>query len=215
MIEQILQAKNLTRARRKVERNGGSAGVDGMRTTELKSYIEQHGEGILTSIVNGKYLPSPILAVEIPKASGGTRMLGIPTVTDRWLQQVVNQQLAMKFEFDFEEESYGFRPKRNLHQAVLQAQKYINHGFQDIVDIDLSKFFDEVEHYKLLQLIYNKVKCPITLRLIRKWLRAPIMINGKLHKRRKGVPQGSPLSPLLSNIMLDQRMGTPSQRTQK
>jgi RNA-directed DNA polymerase len=204
MIEQILQAKNLTKARRKVERNGGSAGVDGMQTTELKSNIEQQGKSILTSIVNGKYLPSPILAVEIPKASGGTRMLGIPTVTDRWLQQAVSQQLAMKFEFDFEDESYGFRPKRNLHQAVLQAQKYINDGFQDIVDIDLSKFFDEVEHYKLLQLIYNKVKCPITLRLIRKWLRAPIMINGKLHKRRKGVPQGSPLSPLLSNIMLDQ-----------
>lgn len=204
MIEQILQAKNLTKARQKVERNGGSAGGDGMRTTELKSYIEQHGEGILTSIVNGKYLPSPILAVEIPKASGGTRMLGIPTVTDRWLQQAVSQQLAMKFEFDFEDESYGFRPKRSLHQAVLQAQKFINDGFQDIVDIDLSKFFDEVEHYKLLQLIYNKIKCPITLRLIRKWLRAPIMINGKLHKRRKGVPQGSPLSPLLSNIMLDQ-----------
>ena len=185
MIEQILQAKNLTKARRKVERNGGSAGVDGMQTTELKSYIEQQGKSILNSIVNGKYLPSPILAVEIPKASGGTRMLGIPTVTDRWLQQAVSQQLAMKFEFDFEDESYGFRPKRNLHQAVLQAQKYINDGFQDIVDIDLSKFFDEVEHYKLLQLIYNKVKCPITLRLIRKWLRAPIMINGKLHKRRK------------------------------
>ena len=204
MIEQILQAKNLTKARRKVEQNGGSAGVDGMRTTELQPYIEQHGEGILTSIINGKYLPSPVLAVEIPKASGGTRMLGIPTVTDRWLQQAVSQQLAMKFEFNFEDESYGFRPKRNLHQAVLQAQKFINDGFQDIVDIDLSKFFDEVEHYKLLQLIYNKVKCPITLRLIRKWLRAPIMINGKLHKRRKGVPQGSPLSPLLSNIMLDQ-----------
>lgn len=204
MIEQILQARNLTKALRKVEQNGGSAGVDGMRTTELKTHIEQQGERILTTIVNGTYLPSPILAVEIPKANGGTRILGIPTVTDRWLQQAVSQQLAMKFEFDFEEESYGFRPKKNLQQAVLQAQKHINDGYQDIVDIDLSKFFDEVEHYKLLQLIYNKVKCPITLRLIRKWLRAPILIDGKLHKRRKGVPQGSPLSPLLSNIMLDQ-----------
>jgi group II intron reverse transcriptase/maturase len=204
MIEQVLQARNLTKARRKVEQNGGSAGVDGMRTTELKTHIEQQRERILTTIVNGKYLPSPILAVEIPKASGGTRMLGIPTVTDRWLQQAVSQQLGIKFEFDFEDESYGFRPKKNLQQAVLQAQKHINDGYQDIVDIDLSKFFDEVEHYKLLQLIYNKVKCPITLRLIRKWLRAPIMIDGKLHKRRKGVPQGSPLSPLLSNIMLDQ-----------
>ncbi|MCR9064902.1 MAG: group II intron reverse transcriptase/maturase [Cytophagales bacterium] len=187
-----------------MEQNGGSAGVDGMRTTELKTHIEQQGERILTTIVNGTYLPSPILAVEILKANGGTRILGIPTVTDRWLQQAVSQQLAMKFEFSFEDESYGFRPKKNLQQAVLQAQKHINDGYQDIVDIDLSKFFDEVEHYKLLQLIYNKVKCPITLRLIRKWLRAPIMINGKLHKRRKGVPQGSPLSPLLSNIMLDQ-----------
>lgn len=135
MIERILQAKNLTKARQKVERNGGSAGVDGMRTTELQPYIEQHGERIMTSIVNGKYFPSPILAVEIPKASGGTRMLGIPTVTDRWLQQAVSQQLAMKFELDFEDESYGFRPKRNLHQAVLQAQKYINDGFQEIVDM--------------------------------------------------------------------------------
>jgi retron-type reverse transcriptase len=143
MIEQILQAKNFTKARRKVEQNGGSAGVDGMRTIELQPYIEQHGERMLTSIVNGTYLPSPILGVEIPKASGGIRMLGIPTVADRWLQQAVSQQLAMKFEFGFEDESYGFRPKRNLHQAVLQAQKYINDGFQDIVDIDLSKFFDE------------------------------------------------------------------------
>jgi len=204
MIEQILQAKNLTKARRKVEQNKGSAGVDGMRVTELKSYTDHFGDRIKTTILNGKYLPSPILAVEIPKSSSGTRMLGIPTVSDRWLQQAVSQQLAVKFELDFEEESYGFRPKRNLHQAVLQAQKHINDGYQNIVDIDLSKFFDEVEHYKLLQLIYNKVKCPITLRLIRKWLRAPILINGKLHKRRKGVPQGSPLSPLLSNIMLDQ-----------
>lgn len=143
MIEQILQAKNLTKARRKVEQNKGSAGVDGMRVTELKSYTDHFGDCIKTSIVNGAYLPSPILAVEIPKASGGVRMLGIPTVTDRWLQQAVSQQLAMKFEFDFEDESYGFRPKRNLHQAVIQAQKHINDGFQDIVDIDLSKFFDE------------------------------------------------------------------------
>jgi len=130
-------------------------------------------------------------------------MLGVPTVTERWLQQAVSQQLAAKFELDFEEESYGFRPKRRLHQAVQQALNYINDGYQDIVDIDLKSFFDEVAHYKLLQLVYERVKCPDTLWLIRKWLRAPILIRGRLHKRRNGVPQGSPLSPLLSNILLD------------
>ena len=131
-------------------------------------------------------------------------MLGIPTVADRWLQQAVSQVLASKFELFFEDHSYGFRPEKNTQQAVSQSLKYINDGFQDIVDIDLKGFFDEVDHCVLQQLIYNKVKCPYTLRLIRKWLRAPIQINGRLHKRRKGTPQGSPLSPLLSNILLDQ-----------
>jgi group II intron reverse transcriptase/maturase len=130
--------------------------------------------------------------------------LEVPTVVDRWLQQAVSQQLVIHFELDFESESYGFRPKKNLQQAVLKSQGYINDGYQDIVDIDLKSFFDEVQHYKPLQLIYNKVKCPTTLWLIRKWLCAPILKNGRLHKRRKGLPQGSPLSPLLSNIMLDQ-----------
>lgn len=128
----------------------------------------------------------------------------MPTVVDRWLQQAVSQQLVSKFELEFEDESYGLRPQKNTQKAVQQSLKNINDGYQDIVDIDLKGFFDEVQHYKLLQLIYNKVKCPTTLWLIRKWLRVPILINGKLHKRRKGVPQGSPLSPLLSNIMLDQ-----------
>lgn len=118
------------------------------------------------------------------------------------LQQAVGQVLAMKFEMEFEDQSYGFRPNRNAQQAVLKAQEYINSGFQYIVDIDLKSFFDEVDHCILLQLLYRKVKCPLTLRLIRKWLRAPIQVNGKLMKRRKGVPQGSPLSPLLSNIIL-------------
>ena len=129
-------------------------------------------------------------------------MLGIPTVTDRWLQQAVAQTITPLFEFEFKEHSYGFRPNKNAHQCIQQAQQYINEGYKHIVDIDLKSFFDEVDHCLLLQLLYRKVKCPITLRLIRKWLRAPIMINGKLTKRRKGVPQGSPLSPLLSNIML-------------
>lgn len=157
----------------------------------------------ICALIKNWYKASPILGVEIPKSNGKTRMLGVPTVTERWLQQAVSQQLAAKFELDFEEESYGFRPKRRLHQAVQQALKYINDGYQDIVDIDLKSFFDEVAHYKLLQLVYERVKCPDTLWLIRKWLRAPILIKGRLHKRRKGVPQGSPLSPLLSNILLD------------
>lgn len=120
------------------------------------------------------------------------------------LQQAVGQVLANLFEMDFEGYSYGFRPNKNAQQAVLKAQDYINSGYQDIVDIDLKSFFDEVDHCILLQLLYRRVKCPLTLRLIRKWLRAPILINGKLVKRRKGVPQGSPLSPILSNIMLDE-----------
>ncbi|WP_459213165.1 reverse transcriptase domain-containing protein [Aquimarina rhabdastrellae] len=142
--------------------------------------------------------------MRIPKSNGSIRLLGVPTVVGRWLQQAVSQQLAIHFELDFEAESYGFRSNKNLQQAVLKSQEYINEGYQDIVDIDLKSFFDQVQHYKLLQLIYNKVKCQTTLWLIRKWLRAPMYKNGRLYKRRKGLPQGSPLSPLLSNILLDQ-----------
>ena len=118
------------------------------------------------------------------------------------MQQAVAQAITPLFEFEFKDHSYGFRPDKNAHQCIQQSQQYINEGYQHIVDIDLKSFFDEVDHCLLLQLLYRKVKCPITLRLIRKWLRAPIVINGKLTKRRKGVPQGSPLSPVLSNIML-------------
>ncbi len=204
MIEKILQPKNLYKAYRKVVSNKGASGIDGMSVYELSSYREAQSVKLLTSILTRKYVPQAIRRVEISKGKGKTRPLGIPTVVDRWLQQAVSQQLASKFELEFAPQSYGFRPKRNIHQAVRQSLKYINDGYQDIVDIDLRSFFEEVAHYKLLQLIYNRVKCPTTLWLIRKWLRAPIMIDGKLHKRRKGVPQGSPLSPLLSNILLDE-----------
>ena len=203
MIEKVVHPRNLTKSYYQVVRNKGSAGVDNMSVYQLASFRESNGEALLTSLLNRTYIPQAIKGVEIPKGNGNTRLLGVPTVVDRWLQQAVSRQLATKFELEFEEQSYGFRPQRNIHKAVQQSLKYINDGYQDIVDIDLKSFFDQVQHYKLLQLIYNKVKCETTLWLIRKWLRAPMLINGKLHKRRKGVPQGSPLSPLLSNILLD------------
>ncbi len=204
MIEKVIAARNLTNACKKVVQNKGSAGIDGMTVDKLKAFIDAHRSEVVRQLISKSYIPQAIKGVEIPKPNGKTRLLGVPTVVDRWLQQAVSQQLSIRFELNFEAESYGFRPKKNLQQAVLKSQGYINDGYQDIVDIDLKSFFDEVQHYKLLQLIYHKVKCRTTLWLIRKWLRAPIYKNGRLHKRRKGLPQGSPLSPLLSNILLDQ-----------
>lgn len=204
MIEQILRRDNLLRAMYKVQKNHGSAGVDHMPVTKLSEILSIDKEDLTEEVLSGKYLPQAILGVEIPKGNGKVRLLGIPTVTDRLLQQAVVQVVTARFEFEFSDSSFGFRPKKNVQQAVLKAQGYINEGLQHIVDIDLKTFFDEVDHCYLLQLLYRKIKCPETLRLIRKWLRSPILINGKLVKRRKGVPQGSPLSPLLSNIMLDE-----------
>jgi RNA-directed DNA polymerase len=204
MIEQVLNRRNVMQALRHVVRNKGSAGMDRMPVKDLYAYLTNNRERIESELRRGKYLPQAIRGVEIPKGKGKTRLLGIPTVADRMLQQAVAQVIALKFEMEFEEYSYGFRPNRNAQQAVLKAQEYINSGYNHIVDIDLKTFFDEVDHCILLQLLYRKVKCPLTLRLIRKWLRVPILINGKLVKRRKGVPQGSPLSPLLSNIMLNE-----------
>ncbi|HBL77813.1 MAG: group II intron reverse transcriptase/maturase [Bacteroidetes bacterium GWF2_42_66] len=204
MIEQVLNRRNMMRAYRQVVSNKGSAGVDGMSVKELYVHLTKNREQIESVIRSGKYQPQPILGVEIPKSNGKTRLLGVPTVTDRLLQQAVGQVLAIKFEMDFEDYSYGFRPNRNAQQAVIKALEHINAGYQHIVDIDLKSFFDEVDHCILLQLLYRKIKCRLTLRLIRKWLRAPMQVNGKLVKRRKGVPQGSPLSPLLSNIMLNE-----------
>jgi group II intron reverse transcriptase/maturase len=185
-----------------VQKNHGSAGVDHMPVTKLTDLMSIDKEELTAKVRSGKYLAQPILGVEIPKGSGKMRLLGIPTVTDRLLQQAVLQIINARFEFDFSDYSFGFRPNKSLHQAVMKAQGYINEGFQYIVDIDIKTFFDEVDHCYLLQLLYRKIKCPETMRLIRKWLRSPIQIDGKLVKRRKGVPQGSPLSPLLSNVML-------------
>lgn len=204
MIAEVLKGRNLYKAYRQVVSNKGSAGIDGMQTTELASYIEAKGAGLIKSILNHSYVPQAIKGVAIPKSNGKTRLLGVPTVADRWLQQAVSQILMTRFELKFEPHSYGFRPKKNIHKAVLQSLEYINDGYQDIIDIDLKGFFDQVDHCVLLQLIYRKVKCRTTLRLIRKWLRAPILKGGRLRKRRKGLPQGAPISPLLSNIMLDE-----------
>lgn len=202
MIEQVLSNRNMREACRHVVSNRGSAGVDGMTTDQLTDHLRVHGGQLVASVLDGSYHRKTILGVAIPKSNGKTRLLGIPTVEDRLLQQAVHQAMMPKFEVEFKAHSYGFRPKRNAQQAVQRAQQHINEGYQHIVDIDLQSFFDEVEHCKLLQLVYRKVKCPVTLGLIRQWLRAPILVKGKQQRRRKGVPQGSPLSPLLSNIML-------------
>ena len=192
----------MSRARKAVLSNKGSAGVDGMSVKALPGHLKKHLKSLCTTLCNGSYRPSAILGVEIPKSNGKTRLLGIPTVVDRLLQQAVHQVMSLKFEPAFKTHSYGFRPGRNAQQAVQQAQKNIHAGYTYIVDIDLKNFFDEVDHAILLQLVYRKVKCPMILRLICKWLKSPIQIKGKLTRRTKGVPQGSPLSPLLSNILL-------------
>lgn len=204
MIKQLTSKKNLNEAYLQVYRNKGAAGVDSIGVTELASILKVHGKRYTQQIERETYQVSPILGVEIPKSNGKTRLLGIPTVIDRLFQQALHQVLQPVFEPDFQRHSYGFRPKRNAHGAITQSLENINSGYQDIVDIDLQSFFDEVEHYVLLELIYKKVKCKATLKLLRSFLRAPISINGKLQKRRKGVPQGSPLSPLLSNILLNE-----------
>lgn len=204
MIGRVVSKENMTNAYYQVLKNKGAAGIDNKSVNDLLSYLNQCWNSTKHQVESGSYQPDPILGVEIPKKTGKTRLLGIPTVVDRLLQQALHQQLSLIFEEDFQRHSYGFRPNRNAHQAVTQALENINDGYQDIVDIDLHSFFDEVSHEFLMTLIYRKVKCRLTLRLIRKFLRAPISINGKLVKRRKGVPQGSPLSPLLSNIILNE-----------
>lgn len=204
MIEEVLSASNMQRAYKQIQRNNGSPGADGMSFAQLSDYLKVNWESIACKVRNQDYHPQAILGVEIPKSNGKTRLLGIPSLTERLLQQAANQLMSSIFEPDFRENSYGFRPGRNAHQAVKQAQQNINEGYQYILDIDLKNFFDEVRHELLLELVYRQVKCPQTLRLLRKWLKAPMLLNGKLIKRKQGIPQGSPLSPLLSNIVLNE-----------
>ena len=204
MIEHVIQQWNLNNAYQKVCANKGAGGVDGMEISQLNAHLQTHGQNIVEHIRNGSYQPSPIKGVEIPKSNGKTRMLGIPTLTDRVIQQALHQVLEPVFEPGFQRHSYGFRPNRNAQQAVQQAQRNINEGYQHVIDIDLKSFFDQVDHAILLELIHRKVTCRLTMKLLRKFLRAPMQIKGKLYKRRQGVPQGSPLSPLLSNILLNE-----------
>lgn len=204
MIKHVTSRRNLNLSYLQVYRNKGAAGIDRVQINELKEHLQTHSSQYIDQIEQGTYRASPILGIEIPKSNGKTRLHGIPTVVDRVFQQALHQVLQPIFEPEFQAHSYGFRPNRNAHQALGQSLKNINSGVQDIVDIDLKSVFDEVEHHVLLELIYTKVKCDKTLKLLRSFLRAPILINGRLQKRRKGVPQGSPLSPLLSNIILNE-----------
>lgn len=204
MIESILGTENMAKAYHHVMRNKGAGGVDRMELIDLGEHLRVTWERTTMEIRACKYLPQAIKGVTIPKSSGKMRLLGIPTVGDRLIQQGIYQILMPIFDAGFQKHSYGFRPNRNAHQAVNQSLQNINEGYQDIVDIDLKRFFDEVDHELLLTLIHSKVTCKQTLCLIRRFLRAPILLNEVLSKRRKGVPQGGPLSPLLSNILLNE-----------
>lgn len=192
MIERVVHPYNLQKAVEQVISNKGSAGVDGIKTSQLKTLFPQRKAQLLEAIRQGNYLPQPILGVEIPKGNGKTRLLGVPTTTDRVLQQAVSQVIAPLFEPEFSPNSFGFRPNKNARQAVGQSREYIHQGLNHIVDIDLKNFFDEVDHCLLLNLVYRKVKCPTTMHLIRKWLRVPILINGKLQKRRNALHSRKP-----------------------
>ncbi len=204
MIARIVHPFNLQKALEHVIANKGSAGVDGVSIKELRKVFTEKKPQRIEAIIQGNYKAQPILGIKIPKGNGNTRLLGVPTTTERVLQQAVAQSIAPLFEPEFKPNSFGFRPNKNARQAVGQAREYIHQGLNHIVDIDLKNFFDEVDHCLLLNLLFQKVPCKSTMQLIRKWLRVPIKINGKLQKRRKDVPQGSPLSPLLSNILLHQ-----------
>ena len=204
MLEEILNVQNIYKSLARVTSNKGAAGIDNMQTDELRHSISTHWQELKASITTGSYSPSPVKKVEIPKAGGGKRMLGIPTVTDRLIQQAISQWLSPKYEGEFSEYSYGFRPNRNAHQAVRQAQKFLNAGKSLIVEIDLEQFFDKVNHDKLMSLLERKIDDKRTLRLLRQYLKSGIMEGGTVSPRVEGTPQGSPLSPLLSNIILNE-----------
>ncbi|MEH7347561.1 group II intron reverse transcriptase/maturase [Gottfriedia acidiceleris] len=203
LMEMILTRENLLSALKRVERNKGSHGVDNMSTKDLRSYIVKHWDELKQSLENGTYQPHPVRRIEIPKPNGGMRLLGIPTVLDRFIQQAITQVLTPIFDPNFSENSYGFRPKKRGHDAVRKAKGYIKEGCEWVIDIDLEKFFDKVNHDKLMGILEKRIPDKILLRLIRSYLSAGVMIGGIFSESTEGTPQGGPLSPLLSNIILD------------
>jgi RNA-directed DNA polymerase len=203
LMEEVCERENLKQALRRVQANRGSPGVDGMTVEELPGHLKEHWPAIRDQLLSGIYQPQPVKRVEIRKESGGMRKLGIPTVLDRFIQQAVLQVLQRRWDRTFSEHSYGFRPGRSAHQAVAQAQKYIAEGYRWVVDFDLEKFFDRVNHDLLMGRVAKRVKDKRMLKLIRAFLNAGVMENGLVSPIDEGTPQGGPLSPLLSNLVLD------------
>lgn len=204
LMEKIVSRGNMMAAYTRVMRNKGAPGVDDMPVTALKGYLQEEWPRIREELLAGRYRPQPVRKVEIPKPGGGTRMLGIPTVLDRLIQQAVHQVLSPLFDPGFSESSYGFRPGRSAHQAVKAAQRHVEDGLRWVVDIDLEKFFDRVHHDTLMSLVKRKVADREVLSLIDRYLKAGILEGGLASPRVEGTPQGGPLSPLLSNILLDE-----------
>lgn len=204
LLTEILDYGNLDKAHKQVERNGGSSGVDGMGIKEFGDWLKDHLNELRTSVLNGTYQVNLVRKVEIPKPAGGTRMLGIPTVKDRYVQQAIYQKLNRYYDPQFSQHSYGFRPNRSAHQAILQAAQYVKEGREWVVDIDLEKFFDKINHDRLMQRLSKGIGDKRLLRLINAYLKAGMMEGGLVEQRVAGTPQGGPLSPLLSNIVLDE-----------
>jgi RNA-directed DNA polymerase len=202
MLEEILDIRNVQKAFKQVTANKGAGGIDGMQTDELRDYLNSHWQILRKEMLSGNYRPQAVRKAEIPKPAGGTRMLGIPTVTDRLIQQAIAQWLSPQYEEEFSSNSYGFREGRNAQQAVLQAQANLTGGYEWIIELDLEKFFDRVNHDRLMSLLAKKIADKGTLKLIRSYLNSGIMEDGVISPRTEGTPQGSPLSPLLSNIVL-------------
>ena len=204
LMEEILDRDNLNRAYKQVKRNHGAAGIDGMTVEEALSWLKGHREELLQSILDGSYIPSPVQRKEIPKPDGGVRKLGIPTVVDRVIQQAIAQKLQNIWEPLFSDSSYGHRPRRSAQQAIQKVKEYAEQGYRYAVSIDLSKYFDTLNHELLMALLHRQIQDMRVLRLIKKYMKSDAMENGVVCKTEKGSPKGGPLSPLLANIYLNE-----------